>query len=133
MFVGPEADRLAIRELIDRYSHAVMLRDAEAYIATWAADGCWRFRGGEMTGHAQILPFWQKAMDGFAQVMFMANPGTIRIDGDRAEVVTHTFEHLEMLDGSCRFQAGRYDDVLVRSDAGWQFQQRTFSARELKS
>lgn len=132
MFIGPEADRLAIRELIDRYSDAVMRRDADAYIATWATDGRWCFRGGEMVGHDQILPFWRKAMDGFAEVMFMANPGSIRIDGDRAEVVTYTFEHLEMRDGARRFQAGRYDDVIVRGDAGWQFQQRTFSARELK-
>lgn len=41
-FSGPLEDRVAIRELIDAYADATMLRDEEAWAALWAEDACWQ-------------------------------------------------------------------------------------------
>lgn len=131
MFSGPDSDKLAIRELIDRYSDAVNLRDADAWSATWADDGSWHFHGQQRQGRDAILATWTAAMAGFRQVWFMAYPGAIEIDGDLAHVRTHTFEHLVPNDGPPRLQSGLYADIVIRTATGWQFQERKFSSQEI--
>ena len=42
-FRGPLEDRLAIRELIDAYADATMLRDAQAWGGLWAEDAVWGY------------------------------------------------------------------------------------------
>lgn len=131
MFTGPEADRLALRELIDSYSDAVMRLDAEAWIATWAQDAEWSFRGSVTRGRDDILRTWKAAMADFSGVLFLSQPGRIEVNGDRARMITHTFEHLTAADGKIRLQSGLYHDEAIRED-GWRFARRSFSARELK-
>ncbi|WP_156681012.1 nuclear transport factor 2 family protein [Sphingomonas profundi] len=131
MFEGPEGDRLSIRELIDSYSDAVMRGDADAWGATWAEDGIWQFRSGTISGRAAIVETWTKAMTGFRSVVFMAFPGSIALAGDTATIVTHTFEHLDPVEGAPRFQAGIYQDVARRTADGWRFARRTFTSREI--
>lgn len=139
MFSGPEADRLAVRELVDSYSDAVMLRDAapdgrnhaEAWAATWAEDGAWHVRGRCIQGRDAIVAAWIATMESFESVTFLAFPGAIEIDGDEGRVRTHTFEHLLPRGGQPRFQAGLYEDRVVRRDGRWLFAERRFHAREL--
>jgi ketosteroid isomerase-like protein len=131
MFKGPESDRLALRELVDRYSDAVMRLDADAWIATWADNAEWTFRGGTVQGRDVILKTWKKAMSDFTGVLFMSQLGAIEVEGDNARMITHTFEHLVAADGTVRLQAGLYNDEAIRED-GWRFVRRSFSARELK-
>lgn len=131
MFQGSEADRLALRELIDTYSDAVMRGDGDAWIDTWAPDGEWCFRDRTVAGRDDIRRTWEGAMSGFAGVMFLCQPGSAQVEGDRATMTTYTFEHLEMADGSTKFQAGLYHDTAIRRDK-WRFLRREFSARELR-
>ena len=131
MFTGPEEDRLALRELIDRYSDAVIRQDAAAWEATWAEDAVWGFRGGQVAGRDQILSTWLKAMAGFDSVWFMAAPGSIVVTGDSAELVTHTLEHLVASGASPKLQSGLYRDQARRTAVGWCFTRRVFTPREL--
>jgi hypothetical protein len=48
-------DRLAIRELQDRYSDAVFRNDAAAYAAGWTEDAHWEIVGN-------IIQLWQRLM-----------------------------------------------------------------------
>ncbi|TAL01188.1 MAG: nuclear transport factor 2 family protein [Rhodospirillaceae bacterium] len=132
MFTGPEHDRTLIRELLDSYSDAVMTRDAAAWGATWAEDGVWRLRGQEIIGRTAIVSAWVAAMDGFRAVVFLSFPGSIQVAGDRASVRTHTFEHLEPLDGPSRFQSGVYNDTVVKVNGRWLFADRSFNARTMQ-
>ena len=132
MFSGPEQDRLLIRELIDSYSDAVMLGDAEAWGSTWAEDGRWVIRGREIAGRDAIVGAWRSAMASFRAVMFHAFPGSIQVDGDQATLRTHTFEHLEPTEGPIRLQAGLYSDRLVKRKGRWMFAERSFEPRDLK-
>ena len=131
MFTGPEQDRLALRELIDSYSDAVIRQDADAWAATWAEDAAWVFRGGEVSGREAIVATWRKAMAGFESVWFMATPGSMAIDGDTAEFVTHTLEHLVPSGGTPKLQSGIYRDQARRTADGWRFTRRDFSPKEL--
>ena len=47
MYSGSVEDRLAIRERIETYSHAVFLKDADLWISNWAEDGVWRIASAE--------------------------------------------------------------------------------------
>lgn len=132
MFTGPESDRLALRELIDRYSDAVIRQDVAAWGATWADDATWLFRGGEVSGRAAIVATWSKAMAGFESVWFSAFPGRIAVSADSAEMLTHTFEHLVPAGGPPRLQSGQYDDRCVRTADGWRFARRSFTPRGMK-
>ena len=133
MFAGPERDRLMIRELIDSYGDAVVRRDAHAWGACWAEDAVWRFAGREVSGREAIVSTWHGAMARYSELAFMAFPGAISVEGDRATLRTHTFEHLVPVDGPIRVQAGIYEDLLVRRDGRWLFAQRQFNPREIKS
>ena len=131
MFSGPERDRLLIRELIDTYGDAVARRDPEAWAATWAPNAVWRFGGRELQGRDTIVSAWRGAMGQYAAIAFMAFPGAIAVEVDRARLRTHTLEHLVPVDGPKRIQAGIYEDELVRSDDRWVFASRTFTPREI--
>lgn len=130
MFEGSDSDRLAIRELVDRYSDAVNRFDEGAWSKCWAADAVWIFRESKVEGREAIVATWRGAMQSFGRVWFMAFPGSISVEGDIAEVLTHTFEYLLDDSGKARLQSGIYQDQLVRRD-GWQFAQRKFSPQEM--
>lgn len=130
MFEGPQAERLALRELVDRYADAVMRHDVDAWAATWAENAQWCFRDTVIDGRPAIVETWQRAMKEFQGVVFLCQPGSVRVEGNHASLVTHTFEHLTYADGRIRIQAGIYHDEAVLED-GWRFTRRAFTAREL--
>jgi uncharacterized protein (TIGR02246 family) len=125
-FTGPVEDRIAIRELIERYADAVNRADAEAWGATWAADGVWSLPGiAEVAGRDAIVAAWRAAMAQFAGVVFLAMPGAIEIDGDHATARSYTSETYEA-GGTVHRDCGRYDDALARRDGQWRFTRRAF-------
>ena len=126
-FTGPLEDRIAIRETIEAYADAVFRRDGEAWAANWAEDSVWNLAGMEVAGKANIVALWTGAMAGFSFVAFFAQPGEIRIDGNRASVRSYTVEDLVETDGKPRHVVGRYDDELVKEDGHWLFARRIYT------
>jgi uncharacterized protein (TIGR02246 family) len=122
-----DPDTLAIHALIAAYGDAVSRRDGAAWGATWADDARWVLMGHEVQGRAAIVALWEGAMARFDAVSFLAAPGPISVEGDRATARTQTQEVLRALDGSVRRVAGIYDDIFVRSIDGWRFASRDFS------
>ena len=132
MFTGPERDRQLIRELIDCYGDSLMRRDEVAWAANWTEDAVWHIRGMKAVGKQEIVSLFREAMGGIQSVVFIASPGMIKVDGDRATGRTHTFEHIDLIDGPSRFQAGTYDEQWAKVNGRWHFASRSIELREFQ-
>jgi len=128
-FTGPVEDRLAIRELIETYADAVCRHDAEDWGATWAEDGVWSLPDypemGEVHGREAIVQTWKAAMEHYPGIVFVATPGSIVVEGDRATVRSYTSETYDQ-GGVTKRDRGRYDDICVKRHGQWLFLSRTF-------
>jgi uncharacterized protein (TIGR02246 family) len=128
-FTGPFEDRLAIRELLEAYGHAVTRCNAEEWAATWAEDSDWSLPDypqiGTTHGKAAIVAMWKEAMKGFTGIMFQAWPGSIEVSGDRAVVISYTAEVYDQ-GGVTKQDRGRYEDVCVKQNGKWLFKSRSF-------
>jgi uncharacterized protein (TIGR02246 family) len=129
MFNGPVEDRLAIRERIETYSHAVFLHDADLWISNWAEDGVWHLPsiGIDIGGRAKIRAAWEQAMSAYSMAGFFAVPGAIEVNGDTATARSYTQEILVTTDGALRKIVGAYDDILVKRDGSWLFSRRSYN------
>jgi uncharacterized protein (TIGR02246 family) len=128
-FEGPIEDRLAIRELLEAYADAVCLVDADAWGDTWAEDGVWELPDypqiGKIVGKGNIVTAWKAAMTQFPGIIFVAQPGSIKVSGDQAVVRSYTSEVYDQ-EGVTRRDRGRYDDVMVKRNGKWLFKSRVF-------
>ncbi|SFS09522.1 nuclear transport factor 2 family protein [Sphingomonas jatrophae] len=128
-FTGPVEDRLAIRELIDAYADAVVRNDADAWGATWAEDASWALpdypEWGEKQGRDAIVATWKDAMSHYPGIVFVANPGSIEVDGDTARVRSYTSEVYDQ-GGATKRDRGVYEDVCIKIDGRWLFKSRSF-------
>ena len=129
MYIGPIEDRLAIRERIETYSHAVFLHDADLWISNWAEDGVWHLPsiGIDISGRAKIRAAWEQAMSAYSMAGFFAVPGAIEVNGDTATARSYTQEILVTTDGALRKIVGAYDDTLVKRDGTWLFARRSYN------
>lgn len=63
---SPVEERLALRELIERYADAVNRVDAQSWGDTWADDGAWSLPDlPEIKGRDSIVAAWSSAMQTF--------------------------------------------------------------------
>ncbi len=129
-FTGPMEDRLAIRELIEHYADAVMQRDPESWGEVWAEDAFWslpEFEGLEgFHGRDNIVQGWIGAMGDYPGLVYIATPGAINVDGDRATARTYTSEIFPGPDGNQLRVRGQYDDELRREGDRWLFTSRIY-------
>lgn len=128
-FTGPFEDRLAIRELLEAYGHAVTRCDADAWAQTWADDAEWSLPDypaiGTTRGKAAIVAMWKEAMKTYPGIMFQAWPGSIEVNGNRAVVISYTSEVYDH-NGVTKRDRGRYEDVCVKQNGTWLFASRSF-------
>lgn len=122
-------DRLAIRELLERYCDGVNQRDAEIWGSTWAEGSVWELPHLEMEGirgRANIVAAWTEAMKLFPFVNMLAQPAYINIEGDKATMRSYTTEVAVMQDGTEIRPIGEYYDECVREAGEWKFSMRKF-------
>ncbi|MEX6723563.1 nuclear transport factor 2 family protein [Parapedomonas caeni] len=128
-YSGPIEDRLAIRELLETYADAVCRVDAEAWGACWAEDSVWSMpdypQFGEVKGKAAIVAMWIEAMKHYPGIIFVATPGEIIVEGDRATARSYTSEVYDQ-EGVTKRDRGVYNDELVKQDGRWLFSRRVF-------
>jgi len=137
-FTGPFADRLAIRELIEVYADAVIRRDADLWASVWAEDAWWAlpdYPGLEgFRGRDAIRAGWLQGMDAYAPptdrlpgMIYIATPGAIEVEGDRATARVWTSEIFRDPASGAEIRVrGRYDDELARIDGAWAFTTRVY-------
>lgn len=126
------ADRLRVRELMERYADAVIRRSVTDWAATWAEeDAQWRFVGASAAapvfGKANIVRRWETRMAQIPSLYFHVQPGPILVQGEHARARSHTLEVFGLGLPSMRLVQGQYDDELVRQDGQWRFRVRTFA------
>ncbi len=129
-FTGPMEDRLAIRELIEHYADAVMQRDPGSWGEVWAEDAQWslpEFEGLEMfRGRDNIVKGWIDAMGDYPGLVYIATPGAINVDGERATARTYTSEIFPDGQGNTLRVRGQYDDHLRKQEGRWLFTSRIY-------
>jgi hypothetical protein len=128
-----QADRLAIRELVDAYAHCADRRDAEGQKALFTEhthfvvymDG----QGSEPTqvldGREALAPVFE-ALNDYQATMHFNGQSTITLDGDRATGESYCIAHHLFTDGERKVMVAhlRYDDTFVKDDGAWLFAER---------
>ena len=129
-----EADRLAIRELVDAYAHCADRRDADGQKSLFTADT--RFlvymegQGSEPTqaldGRQSLTPVFDD-LNRYQATMHFNGQSTIALDGDRATGESYCIaHHLFTEDGERKLMVAwlRYRDTFVKVDGAWLFAER---------
>lgn len=119
--------RDAIEDLVHRYADAVVHKDADQWIGTWAPDAVWELgRGRRVEGRDAILELWIGAMHGFRAVVQNVVNGTCTLD-DAAGTGTgrwYILEHFKRADDNVGILLAYYDDAYTRVDGEWLFASR---------
>lgn len=142
-FTGPLEDRVLIRELIETYAHGVMTKDAETWASTWADDAYWALPEfpdlGGFTGKEAIVTGWVESMKHYGlgdgkPMIYVAHPGEIRVDGDRATAISYTSEiFIDPASGKTMRLRGRYVDELAKIDGDWRFTRREYTTMDARA
>ena len=129
-----QADRLAIRELVDAYAHCADRRDAERQKSLFTADTHFVvYMDGQGTEPTQVLegrealtPVFD-ALNNYQATTHFNGQSTIQLDGDRATGESYCIaHHLFTDDGERRLMIAwlRYGDTFVKVDGALLFAER---------
>jgi hypothetical protein len=124
------SDRIAIRDLINRYSDAVTRRDWPSVGATFHDDAIWSVGGAfnlEYRTRANIQAGLRAGVSTFEFLVQMTHSVVIELDGDHAASRTLINEiGRNSAQKSGLFLLGFYTDALSRRDGCWAFDRRHF-------
>lgn len=132
-FNGPIEDRLAIRELLDSYSDAVIRRDQILWSSCWAMNASWHLGSQIIVGRDAILSHWidmkanSRGIKASYTRAFFNFPGAVNIDGDKAQGWSYTNELLVDDENMTYRLNGMYSDLYVRENGQWVFEERVFA------
>ena len=135
--ISPEeaADRLAIRELVERYAHCADRRDANGQMALFSADTHFvvymdaKDPAPSMELHSReaLAPVFAD-LNQYAATMHFVGQSTIStLSGDRARGEAYCIAHHLTIDGEKRRMMVaylRYLDSFVKTDGAWLFAER---------
>jgi hypothetical protein len=129
-----QADRLAIRELVDAYAHCADRRLAEQQKALFTEDTHFvvymEGRGTEPTqvldGRESLTPVFDD-LNRYQATQHFNGQSTVWLDGDRATGESYCIaHHLFADDGGRKLMIAhlRYGDTFVKVDGAWLFRKR---------
>lgn len=123
------ADRVAIGELLARYSWALADRDWSAWRAVFTDDAHvdYATAGGPVCGIDEAVGWIGSTLDGFEHTLSRGGNTVITFeDDDRAAVRSIYTMTMKLAGDPPTFieASGWYDDVVVRTDAGWKISER---------
>jgi hypothetical protein len=121
----PSEDKEAIRELFSDYCFRMDDRRYAELGALFTADGTWIARYAQARGPAEIAALMAANIPAEPKRKHFIMNSLIELDGDRASARTSYLVVLQAAGaGLVPSVAGTYEDVLVRTAAGWRFQER---------
>jgi ketosteroid isomerase-like protein len=125
-------NRLAIRELIDRYTVAVSRRDWDAVAACFHEDGRWRTSvGHDFQGRPAVREGIRAAVEARGFLIQMTHGMTIdALTDDRAETTSVLNEFGA---AAAVFVLGLYHDTVTKVDGRWGFAERRFQVHYIDS
>jgi ketosteroid isomerase-like protein len=129
-----QADRLAIRELVDGYAHCADRRDANGQKALFTEDTHFVvYMDGQDTEPTQVLdgrealtPVFDD-LNRYQATMHFNGQSTIALDGDLATGESYCIAHHLFTDGGERklmIAWLRYHDTFLKIDGDWRFAER---------
>lgn len=124
------ADHIAIQQVLNRYTVGACRSDWDMVLATFVEEGIWEAPGLGICvkGHDAIrasVSVFVDQMDYFIQINA---PALITLAGDEAAACSAIREYGRFAQSGEAVEVfGLYDDVLVRTAAGWRFVKRTFT------
>jgi ketosteroid isomerase-like protein len=129
-----QANRLAIRELVDAYAHCADRRDADGQKSLFTDDTHFVVymdgQGSEPTqtleGREALTPVFDD-LNRYQATMHFNGQSTIALDGDRATGESYCIAHHVFTDGGQRRLMVawlRYDDAFVKIEGTWLFAER---------
>jgi hypothetical protein len=130
-----QADRLAIRELIDAYAHCADRRDAVGQKALFTIDTAFTVhmegQGSEPTqvlsGREALTPVFDD-LNRYEATMHFNGQSTITLDHEWGSGESYCIaHHLYTEDGERKLMVAylRYDDRFIKVDGAWMFAART--------
>jgi uncharacterized protein (TIGR02246 family) len=129
-----QADRLAIRELIDAYAHCADRRDAEGQKSLFTDDTHFVvYMDGQGSAPSQVLDGREAltpvfaALNEYQATMHFNGQSTVELDVARATGESYCIaHHLYTADGQRRVMVAflRYHDTFVKRDGNWLFAER---------
>jgi 3-phenylpropionate/cinnamic acid dioxygenase small subunit len=127
--VDRTADRLAINELLASYSWALSDRDWSAWRAVFTDDAHvdYSTAGGPVCGIDEAATWIEPTLAGFERTLSRGGNTVITFDGDDRATVRSVYTMTMKLAGDTPTfieASGWYDDVVVRTDAGWKIAER---------
>lgn len=123
------ADRFLIRELIDEYSNRCTQKDCSRLGELFIEDCIWRTTGAnrrEFKGRESVVCAIRAVVEGYPLIVQMPHAPRIELEGDRATATTLMHEFGRLDEKTTAFTFAVYRDLLVRTDAGWKFAERSF-------
>jgi hypothetical protein len=129
-----QADRLAIRDLVDAYAHCADRRDAEGQKSLFTEDTHFVVymdgQGAEPTqvldGREALTPVFDD-LNRYHATMHFNGQSTIELDGDGATGESYCIaHHLFTENGERKLMVAwlRYGDTFVKIEGGWLFAER---------
>jgi uncharacterized protein (TIGR02246 family) len=114
-------DRFEIQMLVARYAHASDDRDVDRMVACFTPDAEFTYEGSSrVVGEAELRTYYGKAFERKAASTHLMTNVVIDIKGDQARGKTSAVAFLSAHDRDTVVMRGlRYDDVFVRTPAGW--------------
>ena len=135
--ISPEeaAHRLAIRELVEAYSHCADRRDAKGQMVLFTADTHFVVSmnakdpkpSQELHSREALAPVFADLNQYAATMHFLGQTTILTLTGDRGTAETYCMPHYLTIDGGKRrlmIAALRYADQFVKMDGVWLFEER---------
>ncbi|HUA55279.1 MAG TPA: nuclear transport factor 2 family protein [Candidatus Sulfotelmatobacter sp.] len=121
----PTEDKEAIRELFSAYCFRMDGFQFAELGALFTEDGEWIARYARARGPAEIAALMARNIPAEPKRKHFVMNSLIALDGDRATARTSYLVVLQAAGaGLVPSVAGTYEDVLVRTPAGWRFRER---------
>lgn len=127
-------DRLAIRELTERYAACAMRIDPVGWGACWADDGAWQLSSMDqpVTGRDAIIAEFAKRMEYVGSLSLIGFPTDLVVDRDAAAGKTYTREEVLPKTGGRITVNGCFHDIYVRRDGEWLFKSRRYELLDIR-
>lgn len=127
-------DRLAIRELVDRYAYCADTRDAQGQMDLFTEDTNFEVYYDPKSGvpsqvvssKADLFPVFDN-LNFYDATMHFNGQSTVKLNGENATGIAYCMaHHLTLEDGQQKFMVAaiRYEDKFVKQDGKWLFAER---------
>lgn len=122
-------DREAINHVLDSYAAAIDDRDFGAVAAFFTADAHLDYTssGGPAATRDEVVEWLRTSLPAVTLTQHLLTNRRIRVDGNTATARTELLNPLLFSSGDATelvLLGGRYEDRLVRTDAGWRITHR---------